>query len=175
MGRRARGHALHALVPAAHGHHGREARQLHLALSRRRRDHGVLGQGAHQGRARRLVVPQRRPARNLRGARLHRLGSHVLCLHQGPHPLHPHGVLLLRRAGTRQEDASFAFHGSAEQAGAPHPAPLRQHRGQARRLVRRPRAGVLPRHQGDVRAASRPALLRSHALRRQAAQGPGAR
>ena len=57
----------------------------------------VQGQGARPGRAGCVELPQRRAARHVRGARLHRLGSHVARLHQGRGALHPHGVLLLYR------------------------------------------------------------------------------
>ena len=56
-------------------HHGREARRLHRHQPRRQRDHRVHRQPADQGRARRLVVPERQPAHDQRGARLHGLGS----------------------------------------------------------------------------------------------------
>ena len=56
---------------------GREARLLLRARGRRHRDRRVLRQGAHPGRARRVVVPDRRHARDLRGARLHRVGPDV--------------------------------------------------------------------------------------------------
>ena len=42
---------------------------------RRQRDRRVLGQGADPGRAGRVVVPDRRHPRDLRGARLHGVGS----------------------------------------------------------------------------------------------------
>ena len=63
--------AFHALVPADDGVHRREARRVHHAGQRQRGHHGVLGQGADQGRIGRVVVSVRRPARDVRGARLH--------------------------------------------------------------------------------------------------------
>ena len=59
------------------------------------RDDGVLRQGADQGRAGRVFLPLRRSARNLRGARLHRMGPDQLRLCQGWLPVHPDRVLLL--------------------------------------------------------------------------------
>ena len=65
---------LHALVPAADRLDRGEARLLLRPGRRRHGDRRVLRQGADPGRARRLVVPDRRHPRDVRGARLHRLG-----------------------------------------------------------------------------------------------------
>lgn len=59
-------------------------------------------------------------------------------------PLHPHGVLLLWRRGTRQENASAPFHAGSQQAGSSYSQTLRQHRCKVRAHLRRPRAGILP-------------------------------
>ena len=75
LGRRARRHALHALVPADDRHHRREARLVSRADRRRRGDRRVPRQGTDQGRARRVELPVRRHALHLRGARLHGVGS----------------------------------------------------------------------------------------------------
>ena len=56
-------------------------------------------QGAGPGRARRLLLPLRRPAGHLRGPGLHRLGPHCLRLPPGQHPVYSHSVLLLLRPG----------------------------------------------------------------------------
>ena len=53
-------------------------------------DRRVLRHGADPGRARRLLLPHRRRARDLRGPRLHGLGSHQ----PGLHPRNPNGALL---------------------------------------------------------------------------------
>ena len=45
------------------------------------------------------VLPLRRPARHLRGPRLHRLGPLQPRLHQRRGPMHPHGLHLLYRRG----------------------------------------------------------------------------
>ena len=60
---------------------------------------GVLRQGAGPRRARRLLLPLRRPAGHLRGPGLHRLGPHRLRLPAGQHPVYSHRVLLLLRPG----------------------------------------------------------------------------
>ena len=75
LGGRARRDALHALVPAADRHHGREARFVSDPDRRRQGGPGVLRQGADQGRARRVELPVGRHALHLRGARLHGVGS----------------------------------------------------------------------------------------------------
>jgi glutamine synthetase len=56
----------------------------------RRPPDGVLGQGADQGRAGRVVVPVGRPARHLRGARLHGVGPDLARVH----PRDPNGATL---------------------------------------------------------------------------------
>ena len=45
----------------------------------------------------RELLPLRRPARDFRSKRLHRLGPDLLCVHQGKDALHPHGFLFLWR------------------------------------------------------------------------------
>ena len=74
MGAGARRHPLHPLVPAADRLDRREARQLLRADRRGHRARRVLRQGADPGRARRVELPHRRHPRDVRGARLHRLG-----------------------------------------------------------------------------------------------------
>jgi glutamine synthetase len=75
--------ALHALVPAADGVHGGEARLVHHAERGRRRGGGVLRQGSDPGRAGRVLVPLGRAAGDLRGARLHRVGPDLAGVHRG--------------------------------------------------------------------------------------------
>ena len=65
MGDRDGRDALHPLVPAADRHHRRKARLLHQSAGRRHRHHGAERQGAHQGRARRVVLPVRRHPRDV--------------------------------------------------------------------------------------------------------------
>ena len=105
MGHGARRHALHALVPAADRLDGREARLLLRARGRRHRDRRVLRQGAHPGRARRLLLPDRRHARDLRGARLHGVGPDVAGVHhrepQRRAAVHPDRVRVVDRRGAR--------------------------------------------------------------------------
>ena len=108
LGRRARRDALHALVPAAHRHHRREARLVSDADRRRQGGPRVLGQGADQGRARRVELPVGRHALHLRGARLHGVGSDepaVAALQRRRGDAgHPDGVRQLdrRRRSTRR-------------------------------------------------------------------------
>ena len=110
-------HALHALVPAADRLDGREARLLLRPGRRRHGDRRVLRQGADPGRARRLVVPDRRHPRDVRGARLHRVGPDLA----GVHPreperraaVHPDGVRLVDRRGARPQDPAAALDGRA--------------------------------------------------------------
>ena len=63
----------------------REARLVLQPGRRRHRDRRVLRQGADPGRAGRLVVPDRRHPRDVRGPRLHRLGPDLA----GVHPREP--------------------------------------------------------------------------------------
>ena len=122
MGDGARRHALHALVPAAHRHHGREARLVLRAHRRRQRDRRVLRQGADPGRAGRVVVPDRRHPGDLRGARLHRVGPDVPRVHarepERRGALHPDRVRVVDRRGARPQDPAAALDGRAVD-GAP--------------------------------------------------------
>ena len=155
MGHREGRHPLHPLVPAADGHHLREARQFHRPHRRRLRHHDVLGQGAHPRRARRLQLPLRRPARHLRGPRLHGVGSHLLRLYQGRGALHPHGLLLLHRRGAGQEDAASALHEGHRDPGPPRARPVRRRLLRPRDHHPRRRAGVLPHlREGTTSAVS---------------------
>ena len=45
--------------------------------------------------------PSGRRARDVRSARLHRVGPDLVCVHQGGHAVHPHRVLLLHGRGAR--------------------------------------------------------------------------
>ncbi len=101
VGGRKRRDALHALVPAPHGHHLRKARRLPRPERRRPCHHDLFRQGADPRRAGRVVVSQRRHPRHLRGPRLHGLGPDELRLHQRRGLVHPDGVLLLHRRGAR--------------------------------------------------------------------------
>ena len=129
LGRRARRHALHALVPADDRHHRREARLVPLADGRRPRRRGVQRQGTDQGRAGRLELPVGRHALDLRGARLHRVGPDqpaVAARHAQRHDArHPDRVRQLDRRSARQEDAAPALDGGALEAGRPHPEAVR--------------------------------------------------
>ncbi|CAA9415441.1 MAG: Glutamine synthetase type III, GlnN, partial [uncultured Phycisphaerae bacterium] len=180
VGARARRDALHPLVPAADGLDRREARLLLRAHGRRHGDRRVLRQGAHPGRARRLLVPDGRHPGDLRGPRLHGVGPELAGLHprepQWRAALHPHGVRVVDGRGARPQDPAAALHGRAvevraSRAEGPRPADPRGeglHDGRAR-------AGVLPDRRAVLLRAPRPHQHGPDALRGQAAQGPRAR
>ena len=96
---------------------------------RRLRDRRVRRQDAHPGRARRVELPERRPARHVRGPRLHRLGRHQPGVHprepERQHALHPDGVRLDDRRGARQEDAAAALAAGDGHPGRAHPEAVR--------------------------------------------------
>ena len=129
-------HPLHPLVPAADRLHRGEARLLLRPRRRRHRDRGVLRQGADPGRARRLLVPDRRHPRDVRGARLHRLGPDLAGVHprepQRRAAVHPDRLHLLDGRGARQQDPAAALDGRALGRGDP--------RAGAARRARTPRA-----------------------------------
>ena len=114
-------HPLHALVPAADRLDRREARLLLRPRRRRQRDRRVLRQGADPGRARRLLVPDRRHPRDVRGPRLHRLGPDLARVRprepQRRAAVHPDRVHLLDRRGARQQDPAAALDGRALRRG----------------------------------------------------------
>ena len=158
------------------GHHGREARRVPRRRRRRPRRRRVQRQGTDPGRARRLEFPVRRHALDVRSARLHRVGSDQPALAarhaQRHHARHPDRVRELDRRGARQEDAAAALDGGGVEAGRPHPEAVRLE-GAARARDVRARAGILPDRPAVLFHPSRPDQRRPHALRRQAAQGPG--
>ena len=124
--------SLHPRLPAAHRPDGREARLVLQPHDGRRGARGVLGQGADPGRAGRLLVPHRRRARDLRGARLHRLGPDEPGV-PAPQPerraaLHPDGVRVLDGRGARREDPAAALDGRAVALGDPRAAAARRRR-----------------------------------------------
>ena len=129
-------HALHALVPAAHRLDRGEARLLLRPHRRRRRDRGVLRQGADPGRARRLLVPDRRHPGDVRGPRLHRLGPDLARLHprepQRRAALHPDRVRVVDGRGARPQDPAAALDGRAVEVGRARAAPARRRDGRAR-------------------------------------------
>ena len=73
----------------------------------------------------------------------------------------------------RQEDAAAALDRGAVEAGDPHPEAVRLE-GRARRHDVRARAGVFPDRSALLLRAARSHQRRPHALRREAAEGPGA-
>ena len=120
----------------------------------------VLRQGADPGRARRLLVPDRRRPRHLRGPRLHRLGPDQPRLHprepERRAALHPDGVRLLDRRGARREDPAAALDGRALEVGDPRAEAARRRGREARLHHGRPRAGVLPDRRAVLLRAARP-------------------
>ena len=131
VGAREGRHPLQPLVPAADRADRREARQL---LRPHRRGHGagrVLRQGADPGRARRVLVPDRRHPRDVRGARLHGLGPDQPGVHprepQRRAALHPDRVRVLDRRGAGPQDPAAALHGRAVEVGDPRAEAVRQH------------------------------------------------
>ena len=147
---------------------------------RRHRDRRVLRQGAHPGRAGRVVVPDRRHPRDVRGARLHRLGPD-----------------LARRSSSRTPTARCCASRPRSRRGRARRSTTRSRccarwtrcRRRPSRALRllgdddaaarlhdgRARAGVLPDRRAVLLRAPRPRHDRPHAVRRQAAQGPRAR
>ena len=171
-------HYTHWFQPLT-GLDGREARLVLRPVGRRHGAGGVLGQGADPGRARRLVVPDRWYPRDVRGARLHRLGPDVAGVHprepQRRAAVHPHGVHVVDGRGARSQDPAAALDGRAVRGGRARAGPARRRRRRARVHDDRLRAGVLPDRRAVLLRASRSGDDRPHAVRRQAAEGPRAR
>ena len=69
----------------------------------------------------------------------------------------------------------LAFDAGAQQAGAARAEAVRQDGRRVRRVDRRPRAGILPDRPPLLLRPARPAHRRPHAVRREAAEGPGVR
>ena len=88
-------------------------------------DRRVLRQEPRPGRAGCELVPVGRHPRDVRGARLHRLGRDLADLPAGRaerrDPDHPDRVRLLHRRGARPQDPAAPLAGGARQAGAAHP------------------------------------------------------
>ena len=84
---------------------------------RRHGDRRVLRQGAHPGRAGRVVVPDRRHPGDVRGPRLHGLGPDVAGVHprepQRRAAVHPDGVRVVDGRGAGQQDPAAALDGRA--------------------------------------------------------------
>ena len=139
---------LHALVPAADRLDRREARLVLQPGRRRHRDRRVLRQGADPGRARRVLLPDRRHPRHVRGARLHRLGPDQ----PGVHPreperraaLHPDGVHVVDGRGARPQDPAAALDGGA----------VRRRRARAQAVRRRAARSASSRRSGPSRSTS---------------------
>ena len=179
LGAGERRHPLHPHLPAADRLDRGEARLLLRAGRRGQGARRLLRQGADPGRARRLLLPDRRRPRHLRGPRLHRLGPDQPRLHprepERGAALHPDRLRLLDRRGARREDPAAALDGRALALGDQGAAAARR-RGEPARLHHgRARAGVLPDRRAVLLRAPRPDRHRPHPVRRQAAEGPRAR
>ena len=152
---------LHALVPAADRVDGGEARLLLRPGRRRHGDRRVLRQGADPGRARRLLVSDGRHPRDVRGARLHRLGPDLAGVHPGEPQrraaVHPDGVHLLDGRGARQQDPAAALDGRAVRRGGARAGAARRRGRRTRVHDDRLRAGVLPDRRAVLLRAPRPA------------------
>ena len=93
---------------------------------------------------------------------------------QQRHAGHPDRVRQLDRRSARQEDAAAPLDGSALGAGRARAQAVRLEADARHRDVR-PRAGVLPDRPQLLFRAARSDQRRPHAVRRAAAEGPGAR
>ncbi len=142
-----RRHALHALVPSDDRIDGRKARFVPRNQGRRA-DHAVQRQEPDRRRAGRLVVPVRRHSLDVRGARLHGLGSDKPRVHQAPFQrgdaLHSHRLLRLHGRIARQEDSASPVDAGARQVVEAADAAVRARRG-AHGVHARGGAGILPR------------------------------
>ena len=167
-------HALHPLVPAPHRLHRGEARLVLRPGRRRHRARPVHRQGAHQGRAGRVELPDGRHPRHVRGPRLHRVGPDQPGVHhREPErrvPLHPHGVRVVDGRGPRHQDPAPALDGGAEQGGAARAQAVRRQRDDARLHHDRARAGVLPDRRELLLRPAGPGQHGPHAVRREAAR-----
>ena len=157
-------HFTHWFQPLT-GVDGREARLVHHAERGWRRGRRVQRQGADPGRAGRVVVPVGRPARDVRGARLHGVGSDVAGVHRRERerllPRDPDGVRVVDRRRARHEDSAAALDARARRAGAPRAEAVRT--SSAKRVHRDARAGagVLPDRPGVLLPPSGPGRRRA--------------
>ena len=150
-----------------------------VADGRGPRRRGVQRQGTDPGRAGRVELPVGRHALHVRGARLHGVGSDEPA------------VAARRRRTARRSCIPTAFvswTGESLDKKTPLLRSIEALSKQAVRILKlfgskaervdddvRARAGVLPDRPQLLLRAARPDQRRPHALRRQAAQGPGAR
>ena len=149
-------------------------------VRRRHGDRRVLRQGADPGRAGRLLVPDRRHPRDVRGPRLHRLGPDLPGLHprepQRRAAVHPDRVHLLDRRGARPQDPAAALDGRALDGAAIRALDLLGVEGASRVFTT---IGCEQEYFliDEQYYFERPDLVTTgaHAVRRQAAEGPRAR
>ncbi len=104
--------------------------------------------------------PDGRHPRDVRGARLHRLGPDQPGVHprepQRRPALHPDRVRVVDGRGARRQDPAAALDGRPVEVGDPRPSDPRRRQGQARLHDGRARAGVLPDRRAVLLRASRP-------------------
>ena len=131
VGARTRGDPLHPLVRADDRLDRREARLVPDPDRRRPDDRRVLRPEPGPGRAGRQLVPVGRPACDLRGARLHRLGRHQPDLPPGRaqrrHDDDPDRLRVVHGRGARLQDPAPALAGGARRPGPARAALVRQH------------------------------------------------
>jgi glutamine synthetase len=128
LGRRARRHALHALVPADDRHHGREARLVSQPTPDGRAVAEFSGKELVKGEPDASSFPSggMRSTFEARGYTAWDPTSPPWLLVTERHDArHPDRVRELDGRGARQEDAAAALDGGALEAGRPHPAALR--------------------------------------------------
>ena len=152
---------------------------FYAPVGRRHRPRPVQRQGADQGRAGRVELPDGRHPGDLRGAWLHGVGPDQPRVHhrepQRGLPLHPDGLRVVDGRGAGHQDPAPALDGGAEQVGAARAGAVRRPHGEPRLHDDRARAGVLPDRREVLLRAPGPGQHRPHPVRRQAAQGPRAR
>ena len=170
-------HFTHWFQPLTGQHRG-EARLASSRRTRRRRGRRVQRQGADPGRAGRVVVPVGRPARDVRGPRLHGVGPDVAGVHRGD-----------ARRGATCRSRRRSRRGPATRSTRRSRCCARSTRWTSRRAARsscsastakrvtatlRAGAGVLPDRPGVLLPPAGPGDDRPHAVRRQAAARAGA-
>ena len=169
MGDLARGHALHALVPAHDRADGREARCLPLVRRSASGGRDVLRLAAHSERARRVELPVGRTPRDVGSTRLHGVEPGEPGVHRRvrrrAHVMHPVGLHRLQRRSARRDDAAAPLERRPLREGDGAARVVRRHRHHPRLHDARTGAGILPHRPQPLRAPPRPRHGRPHAPR----------
>ena len=118
-------------------------------------------------------APRSKRAATRRGIRRARPGCSRAA--NGDDARHPDRVRQLDRRGARQEDAAAALDGSAVEAGGAHPEAVRLDAPSASITTCGPEQEYFLIDRNFYLSRARPDQRRPHAVRRQAAEGPGAR